>query len=279
MLLLTTLLRNLVLLLIAGMNLSCAAGESPFPHKRQEIESGGEPTVVRIVSFAIAEGSEAAWSSACRRLAAAATASDTDANWLIHRVDNRSYYLVTFGSLAEFRDPHSPIEGFARRDIGVLRDEFAQLRAVNYLVISDETWEQVADWSTTSDQNSLTHPGVDRRSYRVDSRHLAEVDSILTEMANLLKGEDYPFPTEGFRVGSGQEIVVHVISFFGARTDYYARGQPEEFLAARGKRLQWLRLEERLDAITRDRVRAESQFMPELSYDPWLMGQLPTSGG
>jgi len=41
------------------------------------------------------------------------------------------------------------------------------------------------------------------------------VDSVLTEMANLLKREDSLFPTEGFRVGGGLEVIVHLISFFG----------------------------------------------------------------
>jgi len=204
-------LRITVTILAAGVIFSCATLQ------RQELTLEEEPTVVRIVSFLLQEGSEAAWSSACRRLAVAAMESHSDANWLIHRVDDKNYYLVTFGTRADFQDPNSIVAGFARREVGVFKNEFKQLASVAYSVSSDEVWEQVPAWGTTSDMNSLTHPGVDQRSYRVRSWQLAAVDSVLTDMANLLNKEHYPFPTEGFRVGLGSDVAVHVISFFGAR--------------------------------------------------------------
>jgi hypothetical protein len=270
---LSRLLRIPVTFLAAGVIFSCATVQ------RQELALDEEPAVVRVVSFRLGEGSEAAWSRACRRLAAAAMESHTDANWLIHRVDDRNYYLVSFGGRADLQDPNSIVEGFARRDVGVFKDEFEQLAAVPYRVSSDEVWEQVPAWGTTSDMNSLTHPGVDQRSYQVSSWQLAAVDSVLTDMASLLKEQDYPFPTEGFRVGRGADVTVHVISFFGARDEYYSNGRPEAFLTGRGKRRQWLKLVERLDAITHTRSRTASRYVHELSYDPWLLEQSPTGGG
>ena len=267
------LLRAPVLLLSAGGIFACAADQV------WEIKWNEEPTVIRIVGVVVSEGSEASWLNACRRLTAAAIQSDADANWLMHRIDDANYYLVTFGSRAEFRDPNSLVHGFARHDIGDFKEEFAQLRAVQYTVSSDELWEQVPGWSTTSEMNSLTHPGVDQRSYRVDSRHLTAVDSVLTDMANLLNREHYPFPTEGFRAAGRPEVVVHVLTFFGARAEYYAKGQPEAFLAARGKRQEWLGLVARLNAITHDQTRTESRYVHELSYDPWLLEQSATGGG
>lgn len=270
---LTTRLRTSVILLIAGVLSSCAV------HQRQGPDRDEEPVVIRFVAFVLAEGDEAAWSSACRRLVAAATASHTEANWLIHRVDERNYYLVTFGNPGDFRDPRSPVQGFARHDLEVFPDEFEQLHAVSYRVSADEVWEQVPAWSTTSDMNSLTHPGVDQRSYRVQASRIAAVDSVLTDMANLLQREHYPFPTEGFRVAVGGEFVVRVISFFADHDAYYSKGQPEAFLASRGKRQQWLELVQRLDAITHDRSRTESRYVHDLSYDPWLLEQVPGRGG
>lgn len=270
---LTMLARIPATLVTAVTIVGCAAGPP------QELTLDEEATLVRIVSFVVGEGSEAAWSRACRRLAAAAIESRTDANWLIHRIDDAHYYLVTFGDREDFQDPRSLVQGFARHDPGEFEEEFAQLHEVKYTVTSDQMWEQVPAWSTTSDMNSLTHPGVDHRSYRVYSRHLAAVDSLLTDMANLLSREHYIHPMEGFRVGSGPDLAVHVLSFFGARSEYYSKGQPEAFLAARGKRQQWLRLLKRLNAITHDRRRTESRYLHELSYDPWLLEQSPTGGG
>lgn len=264
---------RLVTLLSATGILACSVGQP------QEIQPDEQPTVIRVVSVVVSQGSETSWSNACRRLAAAAAESHADANWLIHRVDPENYYLVTFGSRVEFQDPHSIIQGFTRHSIGDFNEEFAELRTVNFTVSSDELWEQVPHWSTTSDMNSLTHPGVDQRSYRVDSRHLAAVDSALNDMANLLTREHYPFPTEAFRVGAGPEVVVHVLTFFGARAEYFAEGQPEAFLSARGKSQEWLRLTARLNAITHDRSRTESRYVHELSYDPWLLEQSQTGGG
>jgi len=257
----------------AGLVLSCAAGH------RQEAGSDEDPTVVRVVRFVIAEGNEAAWSSACHRLAVAAIESHIDANWLVHRIDNRNYYLVSFGSSADFASPNAIVNGFRRHDVKVLEEEFEQLRAVAYRVTSDEVWEQVPAWGTTSEMNSLTHPGVDQRSYRVPARHLGAVDSVLTEMASLLNRERYPNPIEGFRVDLGAEVVVHVTSFFGPRDDYYSKGRPETFLAARGRHQQWLRLVERLDALTHEQSRTQSEYVHELSYDPWLLEQLPMGSG
>ena len=254
-------LRIPVTLLAAGVIFSCATA------KPQELTLEEESTVVRIVRFRLEEGSEAAWVSACRRLAAAAMESHTDANWLIHRIDDRNYYLVTFGTRAEFQDPNPIVEGFARRDIGVFKNEFKQLASVAYRMSSDEVWEQVPAWGTTSDTNSLTHPGVDQGSFRIRSWQLAAEDSVLTDTANLLNEEHHPFPTEGFRVGPGTDVAVHVISFFGARDEYYFHGRPEAFMAARGKLQQWQRLVERLGAITHARDRTESRYVHELSYD------------
>lgn len=268
-----TLLARAGALLIAGAIVGCAAAPSRQP------TAGEEAAAVRIVNFVVAEGSEAAWSSACRRLAVAAAESRLDANWLIHRIDDRNYYLVTFGDRADFEDPNSIVEGFRRHDIEAFKAEVDQLHSVAYSVSSDEVWEQIPAWSTTSDMNSLTHPGVDQRSYRVHASELAAVDSVLTEMADLLNREHYPFPTEGFRVGRGQEVDVHVVSFFRARDEYYSNGRPEAFLATDEARQQWERLAGRLDAITLARSRTEARYMHELSYDPWLLEQSPESGG
>lgn len=194
-------------------------------------------------------------------------------------MDHRQYYLVTFGSLAELQDPESIVQGFVRHDVDVLEDAFEQLHSLPYEVTSDEVWEQVRAWSTTSDMNSLTHPGVDQRSYRVDSGQLSAVDSVLTEMAALLTREHYPYPTEGFRIELDTGLSVHVISFFGARDDYYSQGQPAAFLAARGQGKEWLKLVERLDAISHGQSRTESRYVHELSYDPWLSEESAESSG
>lgn len=270
---LSTRLRIPVTLLAVGAAFSCATVH------RQDSTLTEEPTVVRIVTFVLGLDSEAAWASACRGLVAAAIESHIRANWLIHRVDDRNYYLVTFGSRAEIRGPHSIAEGFAGRDVGVFKNEFKQLAAVAYRVSSDEIWEQVPAWGTTADMNSLTHPGVDQRSYRIRSWQLSAVDSVLTDMADLLREEHYPFPTEGFRVGLDTDVTVHVLSFFGEREEYHLVGRPEAFMAARGKHQQWQRLVERLGALTQTSLRTESRYVHELSYDPWLLEQQPGGGG
>jgi hypothetical protein len=112
-----------------------------------------DSTVVRVVRFVIAEGSEVAWSGACQRLAASAREANIEANWLVHRIDDRNYCLVTFGSRADFASPNAIVNGFVRRDAKALEEEFEQLRAVAFEVVSDDVWEQVPAWSTASQMN------------------------------------------------------------------------------------------------------------------------------
>ncbi len=269
----SSLLRTTVILLTSGLIASCAV------EAHREAEKSDDPTVVRMINFMVPQGHETAWSAACRRLSEAATELHVDANWLIHRVDDQQYYLVTFGSRLEFQDPESIVQGFLRHDVTVLKDAFKQLQEVPYEVTSDEVWEQVSAWSTTSEMNSLTHPGVDLRSYRVGSGQLSIADSVLTEMAALLTREHYPYPTEGFRIELDAGLFVHVISFFGVRDDYHALGRPAAFLAARGHKEEWLKLVERLDAVTHEERRTESRYVHELSYDPWLSEESAESGG
>jgi hypothetical protein len=269
----SSLLRTNVVLLTLGLIFSCAVTKQP------ETERSDVPTVVRIINFMVSQGHETAWAAACRGLSVAAMDYRVDANWLIHRVGDQQYYLVTFGSCSEFQDPDSIIQGFVRHDVTVLKDAFDRLHEVPYEVTSDEVWEQVPAWSTSSNMNSLTHPGVDQRSYRVESGQLSVVDDVLTEMAALLIREHYPYPTEGFRIELEAGVSVHVISFFGSRDDYYAVGRPADFLAARGHGEDWLKLVERLDAVTHEPSRTESRYLHELSYDPWSSEGSARSGG
>jgi hypothetical protein len=269
----STLLRTTVALLTFGLICSCSS------EKQADAEQTDDPTVVRVVNFVVPEGHEADWSAACRGLSDAATELRLEANWLIHRVDSRRYYLVTFGSRAEFQDPESLVRGFVRQDVSVLKDAFKQLNTVPYEVTSDEVWEQMAAWSTSSDMNSLTHPGVDERTYRVGSGQQSAVNIVLTEMADLLIREQYPYPTEGFRIERDTGLFVHVVSFFGSRDDYYSLGRPAAFLAGRGRHDEWLKLVARLDAITLEQSRTESRYVHDLSYDPWLSEGSVDSGG
>jgi hypothetical protein len=98
-------------------------------------------------------------------------------------------------------------------------------------------------------------------------------------MARLLTLERYPNPVEGFCVDAGAEVIVHVALFLGPRDDYYSKGEPELFLASRGRRQEWLSLVERLDALAHERTRTQSEYVHELSYDPWLLEQRPVGSG
>ncbi|MGE0640811.1 MAG: hypothetical protein AB7G12_16825 [Thermoanaerobaculia bacterium] len=234
-----------------------------------------EATVVQVIGFHLPEGAEPAWIAACRRLARAATAAGLDANWLIHRRSDEEYYLVSFGSREEFADPASVVAGFARRGGVKLADALAELHAVPYEA-HDEIWEQHEAWSTTAEMNSLTHPGVDQRTYHFAAGDFAAADLVLTGMAELLARAGYPYPTEGFHVSGSAgaaTVVLQVVTFFGDRDDYRARGRPAAYLAARGLEPEWRALENRLVALATSRDRSESRYVHELSYDPWLAAQ------
>ncbi len=264
--------RLLGISLLASVLASCSTEADPTD------ATASEPTVVRVLTFQVPVGWDERWREACRQIAAAAGELRLDANWLLHHAGSGSYYLVTFGSLADFERPGSVVDGFARHDADLLSRELERLHAIPYRVVSDEIWEQNSSWSTATEMNSLTHPGVDQRTYYVRAGRYSEVDSVLSEMAALLDSERFPYPTEAFRIAHDGKVIVQVVTFFGERSDYRATDQPAGFLAARNALPRWLDLQARLDAATHDNLRRESWFVYEESYDPWLAEQIRETG-